>query len=1117
MSNNYQILIQKLDAFIRKYYKNQLLKGGIYSVGLLVALFIVTNTIEYFAQFNKLGRTILFYGFLSLSTYTLFKYVVIPLTKLYKLGSIINHKQAAEIIGNHFAEVRDKLINVLQLHEMSNIDDNQLVVAGIDQKAMELKPIPFIDAVNLKENVKYLKYTSIPVLLILIISLFSPDVFKTSTARILNYNQEIKPQAPFQINILNKELSVLKNKDFKLEINLSGKQIPNKVYIQQGGVKIPFSKTDNTTFSYIFKNVQETQSFSLYASGFDMGSYNIEVLPNPILTDFKVFLTYPKYLQKTNETINNIGDLFVPEGTEIKWQIATEDADLFSFMIGDTNVLLMPNNEKVSYQINATESVRYSFIPSNNKKIFGDTINYSIQVIKDEFPVIQVQEKRDSINEKRFYFQGTIEDDYGFSRLTFNYQILTKIDSLPNRNRLVQVEMPFNNALNSDEFFHFWNMGGMNIFPGDELSYYFEVWDNDGVNGRKSAKSGIKTLQLKTINERNEQTNQTNENIKDKLSESINDAKELQKDVENLRKKLAEKKEIDWEEKKKIQEMLEKQKELEKKLEELNLENQKNNAQQNEYKQYNEEILKKQEQLQKLFDELMTDEMKELMKKLEDMMEKLDKNMLENELEKMDLTNHDLEKELDRSLELFKQMEFEQKLDEAKNKLEKLAQEQDKLAEETKNKDVDNDKLKEKQEKLNKEFDELKKELNELKQKDEELERPKGFDEMKEKQEQTSQEMKSGSEQIQNNKNKKASESQKKAAQNMQEMAEQLANMQSSSSESAEDMDSLRQLLDNLLHLSFDQEDLMEKFKTIKRESPEYVKLAQKQNKLKEDAKVIEDSLFALSKRVVQLESAINKEISLINSNMQKAIGFMEERQTPMAVSRQQYVMTSVNNLALMFDEALQQMQQQAQQKQGQGSCDNPGGMGQPKPGAGTVRQMQEQLNKQLEDLKKALEEGSKPGGKKGEKDSQGLPGGKNGSSESFAKMAAEQAKVRDQLQKLRNEMNQQGKKGADQLSKLMEETETDLVNKRITQQTINRQKEILTRLLESEKADREREFDDKRESNEGKNKELSNPELFFEYNKQKEQEVDLLKTTPPNFNIFYKKKVSKYYQNINE
>jgi len=312
----------------------------------------------------------------------------------------------------------------------------------------------------------------------------------------------------------------------------------------------------------------------------------------------------------------------------------------------------------------------------------------------------------------------------------------------------------------------------------------------------------------------------------------------------------------------------------------------------------------------------------------------------------------------------------------------------------------------------------------------------------------------------------------------------------------------------------------MEKYKVMDRKSPEYVAITQYQKKLKDDAKMIEDSLFTLSKRVVQLASTINKEVAAINNNMEKTIEFMAERQIPMAVSRQQYVMTSINNLALLFDEALQQMQQQAQQKPGKGSCSKPGGNGQPKPGMGAIKKMQKSLQKQLEAMKKAMEKGKSPGGKKpgqkpgkGEGEGMGMPGGK-GMSESLAKMAAQQAKIRQELNKLKNGKNGAGING---LSKMMEQNETDIVNKRITQETINRQKEILTRLLESDKADREREWDDKRESKEGQENQKGNPELFFEYNKQKEQEVDLIKTTPANLSNFYKKKVSLYFQHINQ
>ena len=95
----------------------------------------------------------------------------------------------------------------------------------------------------------------------------------------------------------------------------------------------------------------------------------------------------------------------------------------------------------------------------------------------------------------------------------------------------------------------------------------------------------------------------------------------------------------------------------------------------------------------------------------------------------------------------------------------------------------------------------------------------------------------------------------------------------------------------------------------------------------------------------------------------------------------------------------------------------------------------------------------------------------------------------------------------------MMEQTETDLVNKMITQETLMRQQEILTKLLEAETAEREREQEERRESKEAKNEDYGNPEIFFEYIRQKNNETELLRTVPANLNPFYRNKVDEYFK----
>ena len=128
----------KLEAFIRKYYLNDLIKGAIlfFAIGLLY--FLATLFIEYTLWLSSAGRTILFWLFVVVELALLTKFIIIPLTKLFKLQSGIDYKKASQIIGRHFPEVNDKLLNVLQLKEDSK--ESELLLASIEQKSEELPP-----------------------------------------------------------------------------------------------------------------------------------------------------------------------------------------------------------------------------------------------------------------------------------------------------------------------------------------------------------------------------------------------------------------------------------------------------------------------------------------------------------------------------------------------------------------------------------------------------------------------------------------------------------------------------------------------------------------------------------------------------------------------------------------------------------------------------------------------------------------------------------------------------------------------------------------------------------------------------------------------------------------
>ncbi|MBL4752875.1 MAG: hypothetical protein JKY52_04630 [Flavobacteriales bacterium] len=1111
---SYQDLLRKLDEFIRRYYKNQLIRGGLYAVGILMLFFLGVTTAEYLGEFSITVRTILFYGFLAGTGLVLTKFIAIPLVKLYSLGNRLSYEEAAAIIGSHFQDVKDKLTNLLQLsRETGRLDQEgaSLLEASIMQKTKELNPIPFSSAIDLTQNKKYVKYALFPVIFVGLIAFLYPALVQESTARLVHHRTFFEPIIPFEFIIENDNLEAVQQENYALSVRMRGEELPNDVYIEFDGSNYRLDKSGKINFKYLFRNIQKAKTFRLIANGFYSREYELKVMPKPLIMDFEAALLFPAYTKRSAEHLNNTGDMIIPEGTKVAWTFNTVNTDMVTLHF--TN---MKDDRPTEAERDAAN--RYSFsnrffkngsytIKTRNQFVKDrDSITYWINVVPDLFPSIKVDEQVDSNNSKRLYFAGLVKDDYGFEQLTFNYT-KTGTDGTAD---LISLPVTIARGISQAQFFHFWDLNEIEINAGDEIAYYFEIWDNDGVNGSKATKSDRRVYKAPSLKEISDKTDKNNDKIKEDIEKSTLLARKLQRDLKDLNKKMLDKKTLTWEEKQKMKELLESQKELQKSIQDIKKNVSKNFTEQSEYVQMDEKLLEKQKQLEELFEKVMTDEMKELFKEMEKLMEKMDKSKIQEMMEKMKLDNKDIEKELDRSLEIFKQLEVEQKLDNVIKKLDELKKQQDELNKESKEKGADAEELKKKQDELNKKFEDLKKDLKEMKDLNKELENPNHMDDTKKEEEQISEDMKESSEELGKGKKSKSSESQEDASEGMEELGKKLQEMQAEmeAGADAEDLDDLRDLLENLVKLSFDQEELMSDFKGTNQKSPEYVKHTQTQKKIKDDAKMIEDSLFALSKRVVEIEPFVNREIAAINENMAKAIQFMADRKTNESTSRQQYVMTSVNNLALLLSEVVEQMQEQmASQKKGESSCKKSGckkpGCKKPghgKPSMSSMKGMQQQLNKQIQGMKKGMMPGSKPG---------------NGMSKQLAKMAAEQEMIRNQLEQMNNEMNKDGTGGMgnlEKLAKMMEQTETDLVNRRITQETVNRQKEIMSRLLKAEKAEREREMDNKRKSTEAKNENFGNPTEFFEYNMLKKRETELLRTVPVDLKPYYKNKVNEYF-----
>ncbi|WP_231458607.1 DUF4175 family protein [Pedobacter sp. Leaf132] len=1100
VSNNYNELIRKIDEFIRKFYLNKILRGSIYSAAILLALYLLIFISLYYLNPAAVFKTFIFFSFLVVAAFVVGFLIIRPLLAMLKLGKHLSFDEASVIIGNHFSDIKDKLLNTLQLHRLSeNMPDNQLILASINQKIFDLKPVPFNTAVRITDNRKYLKYLFIPLSIILLIAILAPAILKEGTNSFFKYDEYIAAKAPFDFSVLNKNLTVTQGDDLTINLKLKGDELPAEVYVEDGKNTYKLTKENISRFNYSIKNIQSDKKLIFKGGGFSSSTFVVSVKPRPELLNTSATLIFPSYLNKKPETISNAGDILLPEGTRVTWNFKTGQSNSVLFTLNNNPHVIKVAENNASFVATIKANSKYSITPQNDFVSVKDSLSHQINVIKDQLPSINVDEKQDSISSKALYFSGQISDDYGFSQLTFKYSIKEDKKIISSAAKNISIK----NNVTENSFFHFWDLKNVAAKPGQEIEYYFEVADNDGVNGAKVTRSEIKVFKQPSKRETAEQISANNQALKQKMQSAIRLAGAIEKESKKVAQTLIDKKQISFEDKKQIEQLLDKQKQLEEAVKEIKDLNQKNTQQQQENQAENQDLQEKQKQINDLFNNVLDEKTKELLQKLQNLMNERNKDQTQNELSKMQLDNKTLKNELDRILELYKQLEFEQNLQNDIDRLSDLAKQQKELSAQTAAKKQDNESLKQKQDALNKEMKDIKEDLKKLEEKNQSLERPNPFENPEKDIQDIQKDQKDGKDALEKKDSKSASQKQQKAAEQMEKLAQKMSEMQQQGEEMKNNLNAkeLRKLLENLLNTSFDQEKVMLALKRMNASDPSYVSNVQKQRNIKDNLKTIADSLYSLSKRVPQIESTVNEEMNKINFNLDKSLENLGDRRTPEANRYQQFTMTSINNLSLMLSEALNQLQNMQKNAKG--------GKGKQKQSMKQLSQMQDQLNKSMQ---KAREQMQKPGGNQGTV-------GKGEMSQEFGKMAQQQQMIRQALEKLNREENKDGKGKLGNLNeaiKEMKETESDLVNKKLQQETMNRQKELLTKLLDAEKAERDQEEDDKRESKAAKEFPPSYKKMVDDYKKQLQNGNDVLQKLPPSLNYYYKTKIAEYLKSLN-
>ena len=1091
-------LIGKIEGFTRKYYLNRLIQGVLVGAVLWIVFYLLINGLEYFSWFPSKGRFVLFLFLLAGSAFVLVYHFLIPLVNLIRFRKKMSVEQASVMIGKFFPEIKDKLLNTIQLsNRAANDADNALLAATIEQRSARLSPIRFSDAVDLRGNLKYLGIFFGLLLLLILLMVFLPSFAVQPTQRIVNYEQHFEKPLPYQVEIEQDDIETTQGKEVKFNIHVTGDRIPDAFYVKSEQGQQLMTRGSANDFSYTFKNLFNDLTFNVIGGEYTSRPLHITVHPNPTLLSYSCELHYPVYIHRSNETLSAKTRLIVPQGTQLVFSFNTRDTEQLSVSRDSLSTDLTANEDVFEYRFVAAQSTKFEVQVQNAWNQTIEPLPFSVDVLPDAYPDIRVESFDEQLSTD-VYFSGLVTDDYGFSKLTFNCIVKEPVEK-----KIVRT-VPLDLRQTRSSFFYQFNMDSLGVMPGQNMEVYFEVWDNDGFHGPKSKRSETFTYYKPSETALDSIANQQSEDIMERLSQNSQETESLQEQIEKMLQDLIQKKDLDWSDKARMKELLEKQQQIQDEWNRLQEEQEQLADFMREHDIANEELRDKQEQINKLFDQVIPEQLQKIMEQIDKLLEDMPREQMQQLMKDIRQNNQNMQDLLDRNLSLLQQLQMQKELTDLAEKLDQLGEElQD---ENTENQNGENGENGENQQKsaeeAQEEFQQMMEELEQLLEQNQEMQQPLNLEMDEELQNDINQDLQDAMQNKQNGQQQQSQQNKQDAGQKMQQMANnmmmqmQMQGMQ----QMAEDAHLLRILLENVVHASHEQEDLMNQIGSLHTDDPSLSEKIIQQKEIADNFNMVRDSLRSMASRQPMIQNFVFTELQSIDNQTENAMKQLHELKLSMAVRHQQTAMMSMNNLALMLAESLENMENSMDAMGMPMQCSRPKS-GQGSQSMQQMQQLQQQLTEQLRQMQQQMQESGQQM--------------QNSMSEQFARMAAEQEMLRQGMQQMLNEMKENGQIGDDGLNQIiqdMEKLEEELVNRQLNRKTIERSQRIETRMLESQKAMEEREREEQRRSNEyqGPHFDRRIDEYLYEQSIKRNQEF--LRSNPIEYAPYYRDKINEYY-----
>ncbi|MBN2104373.1 hypothetical protein JW835_10075 [bacterium] len=1055
MANTYYQQLQRLHRARQVLKIRRFVFRILVGASVLCVLVVSVLLLEFIFRFEKPVRMI-FAVILSIGgTAFLVWSFFLPIISLFH-SELPPDDWLAEKIGETFPSIRDRLIDALQVvrdHELhQDGTSNSLAESALKDIDQQTRSLDYRTAFYYPLLFPVLRNLIILLMTGLLLTLFFSKSMTGALYRICRPLRTFEKSIPFQWIIYPGNIQLIQGDSLRIVVDISGEVPDNIDLVTWEADHQPRQIRLKKPFQYRIHSVQRSFDYRIRSGEFESSEFHVNVRERPVVRRLQVQLFSPAYTGIPAQSLeSNIGDIHALKGTRAELKITSSHPLKKASLMFENQPL---QSMTIFQSVNAGHAISV-FKPDHYWIAITDTqgldnanpIHYAIQVRTDLIPVVRITAPAKDVDldeQMRLPLSLEAEDDFGLTRVRLAHWICREgsSQSLSLDTVYSPVNFDFPNTrrllLNYE-----WDLDPLGLLPRDRVVYFFEVWDNDQISGPKRGRSDTYTARFPSIQEIfKDVTRMQNDQI-ESLESIADEGQFLDEKLQELSEDIKANREIPWEEKREIKEAVERQSQIEQQVNALENEVNKMIEKLENNDLVSMETLEKYQELQNLFQEIATPELQEAMKQLQESLEKIDQATLRQATENMEINQEMLLKSLERTISLLKKIQMEQKVDEMIRRVEKMSDQQ-RAVNESLTQDGPSDSLADQESEMQKDAESFEKAMQNLSEAM--LEIPNmPSDEMKVlmdslNRQPLSRQMEEMSKQISEQQTESAHHQGQQISRNLSSISQALHQVKQSmqSQQNKRELQALQHTAFQTLQLSQSQENLMQQMRQGGVSSSESIR---RQGAMMQGAKQISDSLYQLSTQMIMMSPQVGRSIGRARARMQQAAEAMQ--QSNGGVSRHQaQAMGALNETAALLQDMLGDIQ-----------AGGMGGMGMDQfiMQIGSMSEQQMALNRKLSDMLG-----------RGELSLQ--------QQAAMSRLAAEQRAIQKHMEQLMRDYGERsdiaGRLG--NLIEAMEEVIHELKNNQASQKTIERQEQILSRMLEAQHSVHERDVSRKRRAKSG-------------------------------------------------